>query len=99
MLYDPKWEVKTKPAVFSLESLIAWLEIMPADRPYNYFDTDACMAAQYCASQGREYMPPNPFLFWKYWSQDFRYNMESIAVGQPRTFGAALDRARKALAA
>jgi hypothetical protein len=95
MLYDPKWEIK--PLTFSPDGLIEWLEKQPAAEVYDYHDCDTCLAAQFNAACGLEYYPPNPLLFWKFWT-DFRYKLEWLATDSPRTFGAALDRARKAFA-
>ena len=53
MLYDKRWEkpeVKADP--FSLESLIAWLEKQPADKPYDYIDSTNCLLCQYFRSVG-----------------------------------------------
>ena len=36
MLYDPKWEVKTKEP--SVEGLIAWLETKNPKQKYDYYD-------------------------------------------------------------
>lgn len=98
MLYDPKWEVKTKPDLLSLESLAAWLEKQPADRAYCYIDNGSCLLGQYfvgmgltniqvggsefahAGSGGRDILLPVTF--------------QDIAYDHPRTFGAALERAR-----
>lgn len=96
MLYDPKWEVKTKPDVFSLESLIAWLEKQPADEVYDYMNCHgACLLDQYGAAMA---VPRNSAT---YRQLDRAFDGGGgyfIACGHPRTFGAALTRARKALA-
>lgn len=115
MLYDPKWEVQTKPDVFSLESLIAWLEKQPAKVSYKYNCNGHCMLAQYfaCAGFKNVHMWTHGF-----WHGDFKCpgnlgQEEAIASGRitrfpeafnevavcdPPTFGAALTRARAALA-
>lgn len=91
MLYDPKWEVEVKADPFSLESLIAWLEKQPADREYNWASIDECMCAQYfgCGAD------------WAERHDQFEFatgiRPDAIALGRPWTFGAALERARKAL--
>ncbi|MBR2118463.1 MAG: hypothetical protein IJ935_07295 [Afipia sp.] len=95
MLYDPKWEKnsETKTDPFSLESLIAWLEKQPADKAYNFCDKQNCLIAQYLQAAGVE-----------------QYELSSAEVASlgwmqivnPKayvpTFGAALERARAALA-
>ena len=44
MLYDPKWAEKQD--VFSLESLISWLEKQPGQTEYNYCNPMECLIAQ-----------------------------------------------------
>lgn len=95
MLFDPKWEVQTKPDVFSLESLIAWLEKQPADRQYDYCLPGTCLVAQYLSANGVEDSTLS--------SEDLdRLGWHDIAqdedgLPQDWTFGGALCRARKAL--
>lgn len=100
MLYDKRWdkpEVKADP--FSLESLIAWLEKMPADGAYRWEEHRDCLLGQWCIYNGLIGsalgnksidlgLSTNPDGFYE------------IAVESgPYTFGAALERARQALAA
>ena len=102
MLYDPKWE---KPAdVFSLESLIAWLEQQPSETVYWYTNQGRCLLSQYFAAMGFE----NPFVFS---NGNFHHGpdqkqityypprLDFIALEYPRTFGGALERTRKTRAA
>jgi len=102
MLYDPKWEVQTKPRVCSLEALVAWLEKMPASRKYNYMDCEGrCLYGQYMASHGipwkesgassKEYGTPERDAF-------CAFVYLHIADCEPWTFGAALTRARALVA-
>jgi hypothetical protein len=91
MLFNPKWN--TKPAMFSRNGLVAWLKTKPPTETYDYLSYETCLAAQFHAACGLEYAPPNPFLFWK-WFTTFTYRLERVAMGYPRTFGAALSRAR-----
>lgn len=44
--------VETKPDVFSLDGLIAWLEMQPAAKPYVFMGNCNCMVAQYLKSHG-----------------------------------------------
>ena len=99
MLYDKRWDAKpvTKPDVFSLEGLIAWLDTMPADRAYCYTDFGRCLAAQFCAFAGRGYKVQSTFTPASS-NEPFPLVLERIALEHPRTFSAALTRARKALA-
>lgn len=86
MLYDPKWEVKANPC--TLDALITWLEKQPADQWYCYQLRGRCLAAQYNKHIGRRYRVPiaSP-------RGNFSQQLEYIAVGEPHTFGAALERA------
>ena len=82
-----------------IANLIAWLETMPADTEYEYASNRDCLLAQFlkacgctdvtCGSFSIDYNglqdEPLPVGWWR------------IALGRPRTFGAALERA-KALA-
>lgn len=94
MLYDPKWEIKTKADPFSLEGFIGWLEKQPRDGAYHWYNIGDCVACKYLQAQGfsEPWTIPYPSVFG---------GIETYqAVGRPMpwTFGAALSRARKALA-
>jgi len=108
MLYDQRWDAKTKADPFSLESLIAWLEKQPADGVYCYADTGHCLISQHFKAAGfgpRIAVGVGSFctapLRSERWSRDNNYPsaFDDIAVARPRTFGAALTRARAVLAA
>lgn len=102
MLYDPKWERKTKAPAFSTEGLIAWLETMPADGTYCFTNLDNCLLTQYFKSRNRlvswtgtsrvVYGFP-PFV----WTRRLPEGFYDIAIAGQHTFGAALKRARAAL--
>lgn len=99
MLYDPKWEVKADP--LSLESLIAWLEKQPAEQEYCYYDNGYCLLARYFSAVGFKDVE----VYGWYWrhsdaTKDIPLSdaFKMIAVQGKWTFGAALKRARKALA-
>lgn len=92
MLYDPKWEVKTKADPFSLEGLIAWLETKNPDEQYDYWDrSGGCLLGQYVKSLG---------LKWEYHSDlsrglhDKFANVVLYRIVAPWTFGGALKHAR-----
>jgi hypothetical protein len=103
MLYDPKWEKqndqKTDP--FSLAALIAWLEQQDPEKSYCYLNNGECLLAQYFTACG--YKRPN-LADTSFWQMDdicapqihFPVAFNLVAVASPRTFGAALDRARTA---
>lgn len=102
MLYDKRWDAKVeqKADLFKLESLIAWLESMPADQQYDFHKCDGtCMLGQYMQFQNVKWTPENyTQLHCAYGGGKFP-NFGYIACAIPRTFGAALTRARSALSA
>src|SRR5262245_58873885 len=80
----------------SLLSLIAWLETQPADKPYEYTAPDRCVLSQYLKDLG--YEPLDAFVDFgaEPQSDDEGFWLCEIVRPQPWTFGAALERARKA---
>jgi hypothetical protein len=102
MLYDPKWEVKTDP--FTFESLIAWLERQPAQKEYCFMDNGGCLFFQYLEEMGVDVVGVGGASFRR--EADDRdggrhplpTGWPSLASLEPHTFGAALERARAALA-
>lgn len=104
MLYDPKWQVEVKTDPFTLESLIAWLEKMPADGVYCYTDGGACLLHQYYTSCGFKDVQVHG---WGRWSHSGAKRIESPdgfwpvsadpSLSRDWTFGAALSRARALL--
>lgn len=91
MLYNPKW---SKP---SLGGFITWLSQQDPDTEYVYENCDTCAIGRYLKSIGTSYSdqlwPPSGAMF----GIIREWNM-NITFPFPRTFGAALKRARKALA-
>lgn len=99
MLYDPKWEVELKPDMYSLASLITWLETQRPDETYCYLDHGQCLLGQYFKAQGFTDVSIYSNGKWKHGDMADEYVrypdiFNSIALHEPRTFGAALDRAR-----
>ena len=96
MLYDPKWEAptETKADPFSLESLIAWLEKQPAECSYDWQFIPNCLLGQWARAMGvsGEYAILN-----RSKALGMSTPFSGIALFSPCTFGAALERARKAL--
>lgn len=91
----PAQEAETKPDVFSLESLIAWLEKQSGGTVYCYTDHGDCLAARYFRAHGIPYVIACSV-------RDPGADIEDIAQGDPfemssRTYAAALTRARKLL--
>ncbi len=108
MLYDPKWEKKidTKADPFSLESLTAWLETMPANGEYNWGDcgygTRGCLLMQYFRAKGFRNARGGASTVrydWWFWQRkaSIPETFIAISVRSPNTFGAARDRARSIL--
>lgn len=104
MLYDPKWEVKADP--LSLESLIAWLEQQPSNHFYPVTEARYCLLAQWLKSMDPatdgDTSGRHSFCY-IFRGQPINLGMfRDVVLGisdlNPRTFGAALERAR-ALAA
>lgn len=101
MLYNPAW---CDPAPLTLPKLIAWLERQPAEQPYDFFCNGGCLIGKYLRSCGYD----------KVWvggwewrpdgvkdhkgSQYMDWRIQEVAVNRPATYGAALSRARTALA-
>lgn len=96
MLFDPKWN---KP---SLDSLIAWLETKNPTESYNFQDCNGkCLIGQYMASIGVDwgYYPlgsasPYAQMLEKLSRASGHRFQNAVAWNLPRTFGAALARAK-----
>lgn len=81
------------PEAFTLESLIAWLETMPAEQVYVSDDVRNCMICQYGAAHGAG----NTYhtLSDRFDSAGHHEVKTTVALSRPHTFGAALTRARE----
>lgn len=101
MLYDPKWEKKTKADPFTLWAFIAWLEKQPADQKYDYLDCfGACLYAQYMQSVGVSWEDAGASSLYRNGDKHKAFREMAIypvAARAPWTYGAALERARAAL--
>ena len=101
MFVDQGIEVKADP--FTLEDFISWLETMPAERSYSFSCAGGgCLMGQYMAARGRFWgtLPEESCSeYWKSCEEVFGdpFNVGTLAL-HPQTFGAALTRAREALA-
>lgn len=107
--WDAKVETKADP--FKLETLIAWLEQQPAGKEYCYFSNGQCLFAQYFRANGYPHAEMSgdrlrPGAGGKVrqipWEWDGLAQGSTIVNGdyvdgvpRARTFGAALERARK----
>lgn len=106
MLYDPKWEVQVKADPLTLETLVEWLETQNPAAPYNFYCAGECMVGQWVKSVDQKARPAKK----DGWGADYYlvhgkienlHRFVSIAnSGEENgmTFGAALERARAALA-
>jgi len=104
MLYDKRWDkqTETKADPFKLDSLVAWLEKQPAEKPYCYLDHGQCLLGQYFAHHGfcEVAIYSNGVLVHGKGREHVLYPQvfNSIALmSHPRTFGVALGHARRAL--
>jgi hypothetical protein len=101
MLYDPKWESETKADPLKVDTLIAWLEKQPADEAYCYQDHGRCLFGQYFTAMGFKNVSVGGITFSYGDSEKWEHRMDlpqgwsGIASRQPRTFGAALERAQR----
>jgi hypothetical protein len=108
MLYDPKWETQTetKPDLFSVAGLIAWLETKDPATTYCYEEAGACLLTQYFRENGfPEFHCGTDYGYW--YSKEHKdgtlpQHFNDIALGRmdgpyKHTFGAALARARKVI--
>ena len=103
MLYDPKWEVQTKADPLTLPALIAWLEQQPTRRTYCYASVGNCLLHQYFRAAGFP-MAAGHGVGGTHWNladepsncRPLPEGFGEVALGQPHTFGAALERARAA---
>lgn len=102
MLYDPKWEKTTKADPLTLQSLIAYLEAHPSDKPYCYTAAGRCLLHGYFAAHGLPIFSVGPgyYRLTDYRAIKLPENFEAISLGNGDdgdwTFGAALERARAA---
>jgi len=99
MLFDPKWQQRNDP--FSLQSLIAWLELQDPLAEYCYSSTGECLLARYFRERGFNKVIMAADFFYHFPRFDALYeavrlpaHFNAIAKGKTRTFGAALARAR-----
>lgn len=94
MPFDGKNFTETKPDVFSLEGLIAWLEKQPAETTYNWLDmpcNGGCLIHRYLVAQGQS--PTNDYGRFAECAGG-RDADTKVAMREPYTYGAALERAR-----
>jgi hypothetical protein len=81
MLYDKKWEQQA-----SLVGFIAWLRTKNPNEEYEWGDPKNCACAQYFKT-----LPQGDNI----WGTLISQQLDLLAIGLPRTFGALLERAEK----
>ncbi len=90
-------ETTTKPDIYALPTLIAWLETMPIDEEYNWNNCQgACLIGQYMAAQGigwYEKLNGRSDAYSAFCDLT-HVDWSPIALRRPWTFGAALARAK-----
>lgn len=90
MLYDKKWDKKVD--LFSLPSLIAWLEQQDETETYDPCSPNKCVLGQFAAAMGAKNHGRKSLQL------ETKKQFAEIAFGEwgegPHTFGAALKRAR-----
>jgi hypothetical protein len=97
MLFDPKWEKLAPEELLKIENLIAWLETKDPTVAYSYMEPTSCLLAQYIRASG--YPDAHCGGYWlglSTGSADILIpeGLKDIAWEWPRTFGAALKRAK-----
>jgi hypothetical protein len=97
--------VETKPDVFSLEGLIAWLEKQRPDIGCRYEYAGECLIGQYIAGHGGTLVCPGAKMGFYRLADGRKLSIDLaghpfhlVARDRPNTFGAALTRARQLLA-
>jgi hypothetical protein len=88
---------KNHGAPATLEGFIAFAELFPAEKTYNWVDCDTCLVAAYARSLGLEYaaVSRTPIPTPAGWTLDEPFSLDYLALmAQPHTYGAALDFAR-----
>jgi hypothetical protein len=100
MLFSPHWEQRTTVDPLSLDSLVAWLETQPPKRRYSYRKPHACLVAQWLKASGaQEYALSVADVSALFGGRgDLVVLGPLLGTASDRTFGAALVRARAALA-
>jgi hypothetical protein len=96
MLYDKRWDAKTD--VFSVESLVAWLEKQQPTAEYDFWCLK-CLLGRYFTDAGFDLRMIGTGSFTLSNGEQIQLppNFNHISLVEPHTYGAALERARKAL--
>ena len=101
MLYDPKWEqsVNQKAKAFSLKDLVRWLEGQKPTEQYCFLDNGDCLLAKYFKHCGyaQPWVGETSMCLEGFDGErtDLPFEFRAIARSKGRTFGDALNTARK----
>jgi len=88
--------------VFSIHGLIAWLETQDPETEYLYVSSQTCLLTKYFRSRGikrKGVYRYGPLIVYSL-NEDEHVNApqwDKIAIGHPRTYGAALARAKETI--
>lgn len=87
--------------IFSLEGLISWLEPKPPGDHYKYTNGQRCLIHDYFETRGLSVsaLGPRDWTDGEGEGHNLPRLLNKVAVKYPRTYGAALQRAREMLAA
>src|SRR5580704_15263874 len=96
MLYNPKW-LADQVIEPSMDGLIIWLEHQPPTGTYDYNNCNGkCLLGLYLNAIGLLWDEHQNGPGWDIWSRElWKGPLGDVSAGRPRTFGAALERARK----
>jgi hypothetical protein len=96
MLYDKRWDAKTKADPLTLDALIAWLEPMSRRGTYDFTDhCGECLIGQYMAHLGIPWsMGEYRNVVISIFGNEGHVEAYGVLVEGPWTFGDALKRAR-----
>jgi hypothetical protein len=101
MLYDKRWEKANQATDYTLDlrDLVLWLEKQPAKKRYCYMDDARCLFGKYFRHLGFKDIEVGGTGFSHSGTGGRRIEMtiavQDIPADHPRTFGAALERAKK----
>ncbi len=97
MLFNPNWKKEQKYDVHSIESLIQWLKGKDPAEYYCYTNNRGCLLAQYYKAKGFKRVGVDAHSLCHGFFNRTRLpdGFDFIALEHPRSFGAALQRARE----
>lgn len=92
MLYNKDWDTETKTNIYTMESLVAWLEKQPFNKIYDYANCKGkCLLGLYLGGTEKA------FLDFSGTGHPFEMAVYRLATTKTHTMGAMLKRIKKAL--